>query len=285
MSVPVNPPGWLLPRGGSFLTSIPCTCSALSLSSPSVLKLCMGHRVRHPSASIQTSPASTSTHLKTAMPRKQQPKGIPPRGQPSSSSRSRHSTAASGSFIPFARGTSAISENSHVFVPSSPGSSRISQGYDTISGSSNYQPGASRASGSFGGFQPLVASTAQVPLSLARPVEAATPGSAVSFGDAIAGDGNNNATLAMDMKTDGTLGCAYFSSDSNILFLLQEVASADMAWVDQLVFHARPAVVLLPARAPEDMIQHLESLAGSAVQGIHILLCPRRNSLFSQVLC
>lgn len=95
---------------------------------------------------------------------------------------------------------------------------------------------------------------------------------AVAFGATDSSHSNNDTTLAMDMKTDATLGCAYFSSDSNTMFLFQEVAGADMVWVDQLLFHAQRAVVLLPARAPENLVQHLERLAAPAVEGIYLFL-------------
>ena len=83
---------------------------------------------------------------------------------------------------------------------------------------------------------------------------------------------DNDTTLAMDIKTDATLGCAYFSSDSNTLFFFQEVAGVDMMWIDQLLFQAQPATVLLPARAPENLVQHLERLAAPAIEGIYFLL-------------
>lgn len=107
----------------------------------------------------------------------------------------------------------------------------------------------------------------------------------MSFRVAVSNRGNNNTTLAMDMKTDATLGCAYFSSDSNTLFLFQEVAGAEMVLVDQLLFHARPAVVLLPSRAPENLVRHLERLAAPAIEGIYLLLCFHRRWPVSQHLC
>lgn len=107
----------------------------------------------------------------------------------------------------------------------------------------------------------------------------------MAFGAPISSHSNNDTTLAMDMKTDATLGCAYFSSYSHTMFLFQEVAGADLVWVDQLLFHAQPAVVLLPARAPENLVQHLERLAAPAIEGIYLFLCLHPGYPFSQDLC
>lgn len=120
----------------------------------------------------------------------------------------------------------------------------------------------------------LVGSPAQPPLYPDRQREMAAQGSVVESGDDIFDD--NYATLAIDMKTDGKLGSAFFCSENGSLFLLQEVASADMVWIDQLIFLARPGVVLLPARAPESLVEHLEMLSGLIDQGTYLLLRPRR---------
>ncbi|SPN97820.1 related to MSH5 - meiosis-specific protein [Cephalotrichum gorgonifer] len=121
-----------------------------------------------------------------------------------------------------------------------------------------------------GDLHPPATSPAQAALGRCRSVGTASAGSGsrtTAFGDCISSDGRTDTTLAIDMKTDGTLGCTYFNGDGGTLFLLQEVASADMTWVDQLLLHAQPNVVLLPARAPESLVRHLERLAEPAMEG------------------
>jgi hypothetical protein len=88
--------------------------------------------------------------------------------------------------------------------------------------------------------------------------------------DLVEGIEDRATTLAIDMKTDGTLGGAYFCSRDGTLNLLQEIASADMSWVEQLLIQAQPTVILLPARASEIMVQHIERFTSWGTEGTFV---------------
>lgn len=208
------------------------------------------------------------------MPRKQQSSFRNP-APPSNSSRACHSTAIDESFNPSSEDPPTTVPDWHLFASSSPGVSRISLRYggNSIRESSSHRNGQHS-----GGSHPAVASAARLPLQQPRPMDPTVRDAAVTFSDPGPGHSSNDTTLAMDVNTHAKLGCAYFSSNSNTLFLLQEVASVDMASVDQLLFHAQPAVVLISARAPVTLVQHLERLAAPDIEGPYLILLPHRKS-------
>lgn len=197
-------------------------------------------------------------------------KGFPSPPQPSSASWAYFSAACDGpSNLHGGIAREARPDGCHLSVFSAPEALGNTQGYagDLLSRPPACHSEASRGVG-FNGLRSAIASSVQTLLVPAGLAEIAAQRPAVVFDDAIAGDGGNNITLALDMKADGALGCAYFSGDNGTLLLFQQVASADMTWVDQLLLHAQPTVVLLPARAPENLVQNVERLAGPAIEGI-----------------
>lgn len=201
------------------------------------------------------------------MSSKRRPKDFPP-SQPSSVSRAYSSAACDGpSKLHCGILSEARPDGRHPFVSSASGTLGNTHGFvsDLFSGPSAYLSGASRGV-DFNDRRPTITSSVQTLLGPARLVEVTAQESAGDLSDAISRDGGNDITLAMDMKADGTLGCAYFSNDNCTLFLFQEVASADMTWVDQLLLHGQPTVVLLPARAPENLVQNLERSVGPVME-------------------
>lgn len=200
---------------------------------------------------------------------KRRSKGFPPPSQPSSASRAYFSAACDRPSNLHSRILREASPGDrHPFVFSAPEALGNTHGCaDLFSGLSACHSEASLGLG-FDGLRSTVASSVQTPVDPACLVEITAQESVDVVDDGIARDGGNDITLAMDMKTNGTLGCAYFSDDNGTLFLFQEVASADMTWVDQLLLHAQSTVVLLPARAPENLVQKLERLAGPVMEGI-----------------
>ena len=155
------------------------------------------------------------------MPPKRRPKGLPPPSQPSRASQAYFSaTCDRSSNLHGGISREARPDSHHLFVSSSSEALRNTQGYaiDFSSESSACHGEAARGV-SFDGLRPTIASSVQAPLDPADLAEFTAQESAVAFGDIITSDGGNDITLAMDMKTDGTLGCAYFSGDNGTLFL------------------------------------------------------------------
>jgi len=64
--------------------------------------------------------------------------------------------------------------------------------------------------------------------------------------------------MALDMKQNGDLGCAYYIAVDQALYLLEDVAMAGIELIETLLLHSQPTTILLSSRAPEDLVQALE---------------------------
>lgn len=71
-------------------------------------------------------------------------------------------------------------------------------------------------------------------------------------------DALNEIIMAIDMKNNGNLGCAYYITAQETLYLLEDVAMAGIDLVETLLLHANPTTVLISARAPDNLAGHLE---------------------------
>lgn len=67
--------------------------------------------------------------------------------------------------------------------------------------------------------------------------------------------------MAIDMKDNSIIGCAYFSTTDGILYVSEDIASASMDIVEQFLIHVQPSSLLVSARAPASFRDHLEKLA------------------------
>ncbi|KAI0140145.1 muts domain V-domain-containing protein [Hypoxylon sp. NC0597] len=63
--------------------------------------------------------------------------------------------------------------------------------------------------------------------------------------------------MAIDMKDNGNLGCAYYVTIDEALFLLEDVAMSGMDLVETLLLHVNPTTVLISARASETLANYL----------------------------
>ncbi|XXG99069.1 hypothetical protein Hte_005403 [Hypoxylon texense] len=63
--------------------------------------------------------------------------------------------------------------------------------------------------------------------------------------------------MAIDMKDNGNLGCAYYIAADETLFLLEDVAMSGIDLVETLVLHVNPTTVLISARASETLATYL----------------------------
>ena len=64
--------------------------------------------------------------------------------------------------------------------------------------------------------------------------------------------------MAIDMKDNGTLGCAYYVAAEEAMFLLEDVAMAGMEIAETLLLHARPTTVLITPRTPQPLFDVLK---------------------------
>ncbi|KAI5920830.1 muts domain V-domain-containing protein [Camillea tinctor] len=85
-------------------------------------------------------------------------------------------------------------------------------------------------------------------------------------------DALNEIIMAIDIR-DGNLGCAYYTVLDETLFLLEDVAMAEIDLVETILLHARPTTVLISARASEGLADCLargaQGIDGN--QGAYIL--------------
>ncbi|RYO76528.1 hypothetical protein DL762_002096 [Monosporascus cannonballus] len=71
-------------------------------------------------------------------------------------------------------------------------------------------------------------------------------------------DALNEIIMAIDMKNNGNLGCSYYITAQETLFLLEDVAMAGVELVETLLLHANPTTVLISSRAPDSLADYLE---------------------------
>ena len=66
-------------------------------------------------------------------------------------------------------------------------------------------------------------------------------------------------SLALEVKGD-LLGASYYSSSDLALVLLEEAPLSENTYVEHLINHVRPTLVLAPANVPEDLVRRLQRL-------------------------
>ncbi|KAK3394536.1 DNA mismatch repair protein MutS [Podospora didyma] len=64
--------------------------------------------------------------------------------------------------------------------------------------------------------------------------------------------------MAVDMRRDGRVGCAYFVAIDGALFLEEDVGMGGTELVETLILRVQPTTILIPNRAPQDLAQLLE---------------------------
>ena len=83
---------------------------------------------------------------------------------------------------------------------------------------------------------------------------------------------NPEIILAMDLRENSTLGCAFFDSDNGALLLGTDVFMADLDVAEQILVHVQPSTVLMNGRAPEDLLAFLEGKATNMIDGRSLIL-------------
>lgn len=77
----------------------------------------------------------------------------------------------------------------------------------------------------------------------------------------------NEIIMAIDMKERGTIGCAYYVTREERLYLLEDIKTAGMEVIDTLKIHAQPTVVLISTRSDERLEMHLSREARGIDRG------------------
>ncbi len=64
--------------------------------------------------------------------------------------------------------------------------------------------------------------------------------------------------MALDMKPNGSIGCAYFTVATATLFLQEDTRINGFELVESLLFQEQPTSVIIPSRAPENFADFLD---------------------------
>lgn len=82
--------------------------------------------------------------------------------------------------------------------------------------------------------------------------------SSKDYPDGVDSDVLNEVIMAVDMKDNGTVGCAYYVALDESLFLQQDIPLAGIELVEILILHVEPTTVLISVRGPDDLVAFLE---------------------------
>ncbi|KUI66380.1 hypothetical protein VM1G_02032 [Cytospora mali] len=69
----------------------------------------------------------------------------------------------------------------------------------------------------------------------------------------------NEVIMAIDMKDNGTIGCAYYVALDEALFLQEDIPLAGIELVEMLILHVEPTTVLVSIRGPDNLVEFLEA--------------------------
>lgn len=74
--------------------------------------------------------------------------------------------------------------------------------------------------------------------------------------------------MAISVQVKGVLGCAYYDTDENSLFLLQDMScTAPLQFVEMLMLHIQPTTVLLPLKVPDVILHFFEKYQSNEDRG------------------
>lgn len=65
--------------------------------------------------------------------------------------------------------------------------------------------------------------------------------------------------IAIDMKDNGTVGCAYYVAMDEALFIQEDLPMAGISFVETLLMRVEPTVVLVSIRSSDDLVEFLEA--------------------------
>lgn len=73
--------------------------------------------------------------------------------------------------------------------------------------------------------------------------------------------------MAVSISDDGTMGCAFFSTQDSCLFIAQDVPLVDASVMQHLLEHVQPSSILIPARFPNNMAEVIGAYVDSSYLG------------------
>lgn len=71
-------------------------------------------------------------------------------------------------------------------------------------------------------------------------------------------DALSEVIMALDVDKDGKVGCAYYVAIDEALVLEEDVSMGGIEAVDTLLLHVQPTSIIIPNRAPGDLVEFLE---------------------------
>lgn len=74
-------------------------------------------------------------------------------------------------------------------------------------------------------------------------------------------DVQNEVIMAIEMKDNSTVGCAYYVTTDETLYLQEDIPMAGIEVVETLILQAQPTSVIINNRAPARMADYLEAHA------------------------
>ncbi|KAF4949592.1 hypothetical protein FGADI_8787 [Fusarium gaditjirri] len=73
----------------------------------------------------------------------------------------------------------------------------------------------------------------------------------------------HEVVMAIDLRENSTIGCAYFSTTNGILHVSEDIATASLDTAEQFLIHIQPTSLLVSARASASFRDHLEKITAS----------------------
>ncbi|KAG9506978.1 hypothetical protein J7337_000526 [Fusarium musae] len=87
----------------------------------------------------------------------------------------------------------------------------------------------------------------------------------------------HEVVMAIDLRDNCTIGCAYFSTTDGILHVSEDIATASLDIAEQFLIHIQPTSLLVSARAPGSFRDQLEKITASEGQRKYIHLSIRAS--------
>lgn len=79
----------------------------------------------------------------------------------------------------------------------------------------------------------------------------------------------DEVVMALEMRTNGAVGCAFYVAASETLYLQEDTRITGVELVESLLLQAHPATVIIPSRSPESFVDFLERQSHRDDAGMH----------------
>ena len=67
--------------------------------------------------------------------------------------------------------------------------------------------------------------------------------------------------MALELKVNGTIGCAYFETASSTLYIYEDMRNANLEIISSVLFQIQPTCVFVPSRSPDELMVLLDRLS------------------------